>query len=252
MIDLTMLACNRKRITELCIRELRKRTTTPHRLIVLDNGSEDGTAEMLEGLFTENLINKLVLLDKNMGVHVGFNALLDLVESGPFYICTDADLIPCSPVDGKDWLSRLIKLAKANPDFGAISCRCHVFIGGIPNWDESREVIEVPWAGAALRLMRTEVVRESGGWDKNNRNPSRDNEERWISDRLHEAGYKVGYARDIPVIHCFGDESLGEDPWGYSAEMKPQDHGHREIWPPVSDFAWHKLGISWETCAPKE
>jgi len=213
----------------------------------MDNGSIDGTAEMLLGLYMHGLIEKLALLKENTGVHFGFNQLLQVVGSTPYYICTDADLIPCSPINGIDWLARLTELADKYHDFGAIACRPHCFIGGIPNWNESHEVIEVPWAGAALRLMRTEVVRQVGGW-QNVKRPSRNSEERWISDRLHEAGYKVGYSRDIRCLHEFGDESLGEDPWGYPIEMKPQDHGHREIWPPVSNFAWDKLGIDWQSC----
>jgi GT2 family glycosyltransferase len=250
MIDIAMLSCNRKRITELCIKEIHARTPSFHRLIVMDNGSEDSTADMLLELYSQGLISKLALLNENMGVHFGFNQLLKVVDSTPYYICTDADLIPCSPVDGKDWLARLIELADAHPNFGAISCRPHVFIGGIPNWDESHEVIEVPWAGAALRLMRTEVVRQVGGWE-NVKRPSRNGEERWISDRLHEAGYKVGYARDLWTIHCFGEESLSEDPWGYPGEMKPQDHGHRKIWPPAHHSSWDRIGIDWKSCRPK-
>ena len=249
MIDIAVLSCNRRRITELCIREIKSRTITPHRLIVMDNGSEDGTAEMLLELYSDGLIDRLALLEENAGVHFGFNQLLAVVKSEPYYICTDADLIPCSPIDGKDWLSRLIELADANPDFGAIACKPHVFIGGVPGWDESKEPVEVPWAGAALRLMKTSVVREVGGWE-NIKRASRNHEERWISARLKEAGYKVGYAAKIPCIHLWGDESLGEDPWGYPIEMKPEDHGHREIWPPASNFAWERMGIDFLTCLP--
>jgi len=250
IIDIAALSCNRRRITRLFITELKRRTTTPHRLIVFDNGSEDGSDKMLLELYGDGLIDRLALLNENTGVNWGFNQLLKVVTSSPYYICTDADIIPCSPVDGRDWLSRLIELADAHPEFGAISCRPHIFIGGIPNWDESHEVIEVPWAGAALRLMRTDVVRQVGGWE-NVKRPSRDGEERWISDRLHEAGYKVGYSRDLGCIHVWGDEAFGEDPWGYPEEMRPQDHGHREIWPPANYSSWDKLGISWETCQPK-
>ena len=231
MIDIAMLSYSRAKITELAIRELQSRTTTPHRLIVLDNGSVDRSPDMLRALQVQGLIDVLLFSNENAGVHYGFNQLLEVVQSWPHYICSDNDLIPCAPLDGKDWLQRLIELAQTYPEFGAITCRPHVFVGGIPNWDETNEIIEVPWAGAALRLMRTELVREMGGWQKIKR-PSRDNEERWVAERMHSLGFKVGYARDIRCFHMFGEEGK-TDPWGYPIQWKPEDHGHREIWPPV-------------------
>ena len=248
MIDLAVLSCNRKRITDLCIRELQVRTTTPHRLIVMDNGSEDGTAEMLEGLFTENLIDKLVLLDENTGVHVGFNALLDLVKSEPYYVCTDADLIPCIPVDGRDWLERLIDLADANSEYGAIACRPHILIGEPSDrFDGCGEIREMSHIGAHLRIMRVDAVRECGGWKKE-KSPSRNNEDWYIAAQLKKLGLKVGYSRDIRAIHEFGDPDLGEDPWGYPIGV---EHGHVERWPPVHHFAWDRQGVDWSTCEPK-
>lgn len=249
MIDVCILACNRKRITELCIRELRARTTTPHRLVVLDNGSEDGTMEMLEGLFTEGLISKLVLLEENTGVHVGFNALLDLVTSEPYYICTDADLIPAVPVEGRDWLGRLVELADANPEYGAIACRPHILIGEpADRFDGCGEIREMSHVGAHLRVMRVSAVRECGGWKKE-KVPSRNNEDWYIAAQLKKLGLKVGYSSQIRCIHEFGQPELGEDPWGYPEGV---EHGHVDRWPPVDRFSWDIRGIDWLTCEPKK
>ena len=243
MIDITILSYNRSRLLKICIEEIKKRTSTTHRIIVLDNGSTDGSDLMLEAMLEDQLIDQLVLLDENTGVHWGFGRLLELVQSDP-YICSDGDLVPCMPVEGEDWLQRLLKLQEKNPEFAAISCRPHIFIGGVPDWDESEEVIEVPWAGAALRLMQSQLVRKAGGWEKVKR-PSRDAEERWISGKLQNLGYKVGYARDVRCIHLFGEPDLGEDPWGYPIGTA---HGHREVWPPVYQFSWNRVGVDWETC----
>jgi len=253
MIDIAMLSCNRKRITELCIRELQARTSTPHRLIVVDNGSEDGTVEMLEGLWEESLMDKLVLLEENKGVHFGFNTLLDLVESEPYYICTDADLIPSVPVDGKDWLKRLIDLAEANPEYSAIACRPHILIGEPPDrFDNCGEIREMSHIGAHLRIMNVEQVRAVGGWDRNNLKPSRNNEDWWIGKRIQEAGKKVGYSSQIRCIHLWGQgpevENRTEDDWGYPLGSK---HGHIDRWPPVSHYSWERYGIDWSTCEPK-
>jgi len=248
MIDLVMLSCNRRRITHVAICELRARTKTPVRLTVMDNGSVDESSAMLEELKADGLVDELILSEANLGVHAGFTRLLNTVTSQPYFVCTDADIIPCSPVDGQDWLSRLVKLADANPTFGAISCRPQIFVGGIPGWDESKELIETPWAGAALRLMNVHAVKSCGGWADVIR-PERDGEEKWISSRLREIGFKVGYARDVRCIHLFGQPELGEDPWGYPVGI---EHGHKPVSPPVNVYNWDKMGLDWKTCLPKE
>lgn len=249
MIDIAILSCNRRRITEVCIREIKARTVTPHRLIVMDNGSTDGTDKMLTELYAEGLIDRLALLKDNDGVHWGFNQLLAVVKSEPYYVCTDADLIPSVPVDGKDWLERLITLMDANPEYGAIACRPHILIGEPSDrFDNCGEIREMSHIGAHLRIMRTEAVRESGGWKKE-KAPSRNNEDWHIAAQLKKIGYKVGYSRDIRAIHLFGQTELGEDPWGYPLGSS---HGHVDRWPPVNHYSWERQGICWETCMPQQ
>lgn len=247
MIDICMLTCNRKRITETSIREIKARTTSPHRLIVCDNGSTDGTPDMLVDMLHEDLIDELVenFDRENRGVHWGFNTLLQSVESD-LYVCTDNDLVPQSPTDDGDWLSLLLALMDDHPDYAAIACLPHYLVGdSLEKWlDGAGPIINRGWCGAALRLMNTSLVRTVGGW-RGDTKPARNNEERWICGKLAEVGYKVGYARDARCIHLWGEPELGEDAWGY-----PQgtEHGHREVWPPPDRYNWDRLGVDWETC----
>jgi GT2 family glycosyltransferase len=224
MIDIVMLSCNRARLTGISIQEIAKRTTTPYHLTVVDNGSIDESPEILSHLRDAGLIHRLVLSEENTGVHWGFNQLLEMVESSPYYICTDADLIPCVPIDRKDWLYRLIILMERSPDYGAIACRPHILIGEPANrFDNCPEIREMSHIGAHLRIMDTELVREVGGWKKS-KAPSRNNEDWFIGGRIRKAGRKVGYSRDIRCIHQFGDREQGEDPWGYPVLTLPVEN----------------------------
>ena len=101
--------------------------------------------------------------------------------------------------------------------------------------------------GAHLRLMVTSHVRKAGGWKREKR-PARNHEEKTICGRLKKLGWSVGYARDVRAIHLFGEKDEGEDPWGYPESHDHKARGHRDIWPPVDVFQWHKKGIDWETC----
>jgi len=248
MIDIALLSCNRARITAQAIFEIARRTKTPHRLLVLDNGSEDGSQKTLRSMQVEGLIDRLVLSEHNYGVHWGHNQLLAMVKSKPWYICTDNDIIPVMLRDGLDWLSRLMALAQTHPDYGAIACRPHVLIGPPSGmFDGAPAIKEMSHVGAVLRLMQTEAVREAGGWDTV-KHPKRNNEEWWICKRLAGAGYKVGYARDVRCIHLFGKNELGEDDWGYPADHDHKARGHRDISPRVNVFQWDRHGVDWETC----
>jgi len=256
-IDICMLTCNRRRITEISITELARRTTTPYRLTVLDNGSVDDTPRMLSDLREQDIVHRLVLSTNNNGVHWGFNRLLEMVES-EWYVCTDNDIVPpavtpcMDPLSDEplDWLGALLVLAEYNllERYAAIACRPHVMIGEPSNrFDDAPEVREMSHCGAVLRLMRTDAVRQAGGW-RDIKQASRNNEEWWICGKLRKAGWKVGYARDVRVIHQFG-EGDGEDPWGYPVGT---EHGHVDRWPPVNHYNWQRMKIDWETCEPRE
>lgn len=249
MIDICILSCNRSRITQLAITEIQKRTLMPHRLIVMDNGSTDGSEVVLEAMLEDGLIDQLILLDENTGVHFGFNRLLELVQSEPYYICSDADLIPCVPIEGQDWLIRLISLIDRHPEYGAVACRPHILIGEPGDrFKDSPEIREMSHIGAHLRIMKTDLVRIVGGW-KNVKAPSRNNEDWHIGGLIRKAGFKVGYSRDIRTIHLFGDPLRGEDPWGYPEGV---EHGHVARWPPVHHFAFDRIGIDWESCKKED
>ncbi|NIP84945.1 MAG: glycosyltransferase [Planctomycetales bacterium] len=244
-IDVCLLACNRERITRTSVAEIGARTTTPHRLVVLDNGSTDGTEDLLASLVADGQVDVLLWYLDNYGVHLGHNTLLENVDS-ELYVSTDNDLVPQAPTEAGDWLGLLIDLMRRHPDYAAIACLPHFLVGdSLARWlDGAGEVIERPWCGAALRLMRTEAVQQAGGW-RATQNPSRNNEERWICGKLRENGWKTGYARDVRCIHLWGEPERGEDAWGYPAGF---EHGHRPVHPPPDRYNWHRLGINWETC----
>ena len=235
-VDIMMVSFQRLAFTQKSIAALAEKTRTPFRLIVIDNGSTDGSQEWLREAYLEGLVHELVCGDENLGVHWAKNAGLALIESEPYYIDTDNDII--CPNLKPDWISRLLKLMADHPEFESISLRPQVFVGGIPNWSEEHEIVEVPWAGAVLRAMRTKVVREAGGWADVIRQ-GRNGEERWIAEKLKHLGYKVGFARDLYAFHQFGIN------WGYP-EGTP--HGHGEMWPPSEH--WDNVRVDPDTLKP--
>ena len=235
MIDICMVTFNRLGYTRRSIAYLRERTQYPFRLIVVDNGSTDGTPLYLHG---NSEVDVLYLNRANDGIHFGWNKCLQAVES-EFFVTVDNDIL-CPKLD-PCWLSKLYDLMEKYPRFGTISCRPQILVGERGDlFDNAPEVLERPWVGASLRLMRTWAIKRVGGW-KDVVAPGRNNEERYICAKLKEQGYLAGYARDLRCWHMFGVN------WGYE-DVPLEIHGHNRIHPPPEH--WDTIRCDQETFEP--
>ena len=236
-VDIVIATWQRLDFTKACINHIVERTRTPYRIIVVDNGSTDGSQEWLSNC---PHVDTLVLSEANYGIHWAWNTGLSLVRSKPYFVTTDNDIL--APALEPDWLSRLVALMDEFPQYGAVACRPQVLVGERGDLFEDADLVVCrPWVGASLRIMRTDVVRMVGGW-RREKIPGRDNEERWIADKLHQVGLSVGYARDIRCWHMFGEN------WGYPADMQPEEHGHRPVWPLPEH--WDKIECDPDTWEP--
>ncbi len=224
-IDILMTTYFRKDFTKKCLDYLIERTKYPFRMIVVDNGSTDGTRELLQDYEKQYpaIFKRVILLNENKGLQASKMIGMDYVES-EYFVNTDNDVLP--PLLEPDWLSQLLDIIKRNPNYGAISCRPQKMIGVGPIFAGAREVVSNNMAGGHLRIMNTKAVRDVGGWrtDFENRN-----EEREICGKLIKAGFEIGFATDIRCYHLFGDEedkkTQGQPNWGYPADVP---HYHRE------------------------
>jgi len=222
-IDIVCVTMIRIDFTRTFIRYLKERTTTPYRLIVVDNNSTDGTQPFLLDMKEQGYVQHLILLEENYGIHMAKNYGLALVRPSKYYIDTDNDLL-CPKVE-PDWIQQLITLMDKYPKFGAISCRPQVLIGrGGHEFDGSEEVVKFNHLGAHLRIMRTDAVRQVGGWEKT-WSANRNHEDKYISELLKNIGYDVGYAKNIRCWHQFGTSN-----WGYK-DIPMEKHGHNAMWP---------------------
>ena len=62
MIDIIITSYFRKDFTKKCIESIREFTKTPYRLIVVDNGSDKETVDMLSVMGIDNLFSYLTTL----------------------------------------------------------------------------------------------------------------------------------------------------------------------------------------------
>lgn len=225
MVDLHLVSWNRPKMTELVIKTIH-RNTDDFTLHVFDNGSKKPMQDMLKGLEKQGLIHELQLSDTNIGLEAARQQLLLHHTYSDLFVCVDND---CLPPEG--WLPKQKDLMDRYPDFGAIAQRTQVMIGTGNIFENAGEIVEFPHPGGSFRMMRTEPVREIGGWSEPE--SGRGAEERYICGKLNKHGYKTAFATNIQCLHLFGMRNQTDERWGYEPGMKPSETGHSNIHHPA-------------------
>ena len=216
-VDIVMVAWKREDFTIRSQETIMHNTLYPFSLTTIYNESLGDEVKRS---------HNLVSLDDNIGLEPAKNIGMSFVKS-KYFISTDNDCLPMKPNEKGDWLTQLVELMDSHPEYGAISCRTQVMIGtgNIFEGHEDEDIVEFPHPGGSLRIMRTDLVKKIGGW--RNDMKGRGSEEKYISEKIHQAGFKTGFAVKVKCYHLFGDGN-----WGYG-EMKAEEHGHTPIWHPA-------------------
>lgn len=111
---------NQKKLLDTCLSSLKKKTNySAYNVVVVDNGSLDGSAELVKQIFPWA---NVLALNKNYGFSVGNNKgiLYSLKEFKPDYILLlNNDIEIVQP----DWLTRMVRVAEPDRDVGIVSCK---------------------------------------------------------------------------------------------------------------------------------
>ncbi len=215
-----------------CLSDLSRQTVPPTRILVMDNGSSDGSAERVAGL--EGVTVRM--LGENLGFAAGNNRAIAECET-EFVALLNPDAFP-----EPDWLEKLLVAARAHPDVAAFGSRQMVagvegVVDGLGDvyhlsglvWrrGHGRPLAEPdmvpceifsPCAGAAL--YRREALAEVGGFDEDFFCYVEDVD---LGFRLRLAGYRSMYMPDA-VVHHVGSATTG----GQHSEFSVY-HGHRNL-----------------------
>lgn len=194
-----------------CLDALREQTV-PHRLVVVDNASTDGTADLLAGRYPEATVLRL---PANAGFAGGVAAGLDRVDT-PYVALLNDDAVA-----DPGWLAALVGALDADDRLAAVTSRlllagtgppvinnAGVLLLGTgygadrglgapdgPPYDEPAEVFGFSGGAAALR---TDALREVGGFPAEFFLYYEDTDTAW---RLRLAGWRVGYGPGAVVRH---------------------------------------------------
>jgi GT2 family glycosyltransferase len=213
-----VVTLNHRQYVERCLTTLCRQTYLPHEVIVVDNGSTDGTADLVEQTFPDL---RLVRSDYNLGYAGGNNLGFRLAE-GDYLAVLNPDTETHA-----DWLRGLVDAIDSEPGIGLATSRICLYrdrerinacgndvhvtgLGFCRGLDAPRDAYphleRVPAISGCAFLTRRELIDRIGGLDEDFFAYVEDTD---FSIRARLAGYDIVYAPASIVYH---DYRLGMRP----------------------------------------
>lgn len=208
MVDLVIINYNTLNYLRECLNSIAENTLSPHKVIVVDNGSTDGSVEYLRKIkeitLVENETNGGYARACNQGIAAGRSEYVVILNS-------DIKVTP-------GWLKPMIDTLKSNPDIGVVGPKMvnehRLIVGaGVTKLDafcgprgwmaQDREGLfdaeeDCYSVGGACYLIRRKALARVGAFDENYFFYF---EETDLSLRMLEKGYRVVYCPKSRIIH---------------------------------------------------
>ncbi len=169
-IVVLVLNYNGSATLEACLQSIQESTYPNIRLVVLDNGSTDGSSDIPRRLGIETL-----LYGENLGYCVAYNrAFKQFSDEAAYFLLSNADLIVTPPT-----IERMVKAADEDDTIGFVgplqrhadtnrvrSAGVRWSCGGLP-WHVKGPGQPFDYLEGAFTLVRREVLDKVGGLDEN-------------------------------------------------------------------------------------
>jgi len=120
LVSIVIPTPGRKTHLKRCLDSIYSYTSTPFEVVVVDNGSSDGTAEMLEKEQKTRPNIKVLTQGKNLGFQKGVNIGVGKTQGKYVLIFNDDAWIEKPEPEGGDWLGVLIKELESDPKVGIV------------------------------------------------------------------------------------------------------------------------------------
>lgn len=193
---------NRKENLQEALEKVFEQTYRPIEVVVADNGSTDGTQEMIETAFPEV---KLIRLTRNHG-HIASRNIACANTHGKYVVCLDDDSFP-----GLNCIHRMVEEFEKDEQLGLIVFGIYIhnlYIDQLDKIDVSPENLVVTekynWSGCGGAYRRT-IVEKHGFWEEWGAEAPY---ETALSAKAIHMGYTGKQFSDIYVLHHWS--ALGE------------------------------------------
>ena len=218
LTSIIVLCCNQLDYSRLCLNSVLRHTHSPYELILVNNGSTDGTASFLESLQTQSGPVRVEVIHnpKNLGFAAGCNQGVACAQ-GDYLLFLNNDTI-VTP----GWLTWMLEISRQT-DVGLVGAvtnyapppqhvpATYSDIRDIDDFAEARrqshkgQQLDVTRLSGYCLLARKSVLAQIGAWDE--RFGSGFFEDDDLGLRIHQAGYRLVVALDV-YIHHFGSRTF--------------------------------------------
>ncbi len=204
--DIIVLTWNQREIIKTFVESFLANTSVICRLIIVDNGSTDGTNDFLLSLKdTETCIFKVILNRENRGFVGGMNQGIQ-ISSSPYVCLANNDL-----VFTKGWLEEIISVFEKDERIGVLNPNSNN-LGACPAAEVSVETFatslkekyrnvfsEMPFCIGFCMFIRREVIEKVGGLSEEFYPIFFEDTD--YSMKASKAGYLIGVAKASYVWH---------------------------------------------------
>jgi len=114
MVSIVILTCNQLDYTKECLASINRHTPEPHEIILVDNGSGDGTVQWLREFRKNNKHCILIENAENLGFSRGCNQGIETAGGSHILLLNNDTVVT------PGWLSGLLECLDSSPDTGIV------------------------------------------------------------------------------------------------------------------------------------
>ena len=231
LTSIIILTFNQIEYTKACLASIVDHTQAPYEIILVDNGSTDGTRAFLVDYAKTHAQCAVILNDENRGFAGGNNQGIEKAQ-GDYILLLNNDVLVT-----QGWLARLIAHMETYPDIGMLGPMSNSVSGPqlveqVPygNDMEKMQAFAIDFAHAhagqtqdVLRLvgycllLKREVVDLIGGLDENYGSGNFEDDDLCLRSAI--AGFRHVIARDV-FVHHFGSMTFKGNAINYNATLE--------------------------------
>ncbi len=220
LVSIIILAHNQLGDTRQCLASIEQHTSVPHELILVDNGSTDGTPEFFRQCASARNNVRVVSNGTNLGFSAGNNLGLALARGGSVLLLNNDTVVTAG------WIERMLAVFERHPEVGLVGPVSNSVSGpqlvspvkysrlaDLPAFaaqlasEQSGKSVEAPRLVGFCLLLRRAVVEKIGGLDEQFGSGNFEDDDLCL--RAGFAGFKLRIALDAFVHHTGGQTFKG-------------------------------------------
>ncbi len=235
-VSIILLGFNQVEYTRQCVESIRRNVRQSYELILIDNGSRDGTWEYFQSVPGARCIRN----EDNRGVAAGWNQGLRAAQGDYVLILNnDTVLFPGT-------LEHLVRLCETDPSIGIVGPRCNRIAGaqaveGVPyrsrpemetfaaEWQRERDLAsaDYDWLKGVCLLIPRAACEKIGPFDERFGKGNFEDDDYCL--RARYLGYRTCIAHDS-YIHHYGSVSFGQEDADWTALMQENERKFTAKW----------------------